>query len=254
MSTKTRIGLLLTIATLGGSTWLLAQASQQSPPKPGGQPIVYSVSNLENETLMLNSVRGKTWMLRRMEDGKPTWFPIPRIDSEEDAKQMWRKSSEYNVKANHKAGQIPLDMLMKEQGFQGIRLDRLRAGYLALEVRVEGKKVYLMLDTGAPVTHLDLERTKHLQLKWQSLDDGDRKKPAATSPRAFCEISKLEIGGLEVRRLVIGGHDESEMNKVLKSYMDPLLDGELGSDVLTKLNAIIDYSTLQLYIRRPASR
>jgi predicted aspartyl protease len=254
MCNKTRIGLVLIIASVGGGTWLLAQPSQKTSPKPAGQPVAYSITNLNKEALMLDSLCGKTWMLRRLEDGKPTWLPIPRIDSEADAAHLWRKSSAYSVKTGSMAGHIPLDISLKDQGFRGIPIDRLRSGYLAIEVRVEGKKVYLLLDTGAPVTHLDLERTKHLQLKWQSFDEGINKKRAGATARSFCEISKLEIGGIEVRHLVIGGHDESEMNKALKSYMDPLLDGELGSDVLTKLNAIIDYSTLTLHIRSPASR
>lgn len=249
MSHNSRVGLVLAISALIGSTWLFAQPSQDSRSKIEEQPVAYSVSNLDKELLMLDLFRGKTWMLRRLEDGKPTWLPIPKIDSEEDAAPFWRKSSNYLVGVGSDGGHSPLNILLKAQGFREVPLARLRAGYLGVEVRIEGKKVYLMLDTGAPVTHLDLERTKHLQLKWQSWDEGAGKKPSASSPRSVCEISKLEVGGLEVSRLVVGGHDESEMNKVLKAYMDPLLDGELGSDVLAKLNGVIDYSTLKLYIR-----
>jgi hypothetical protein len=141
-----------------------------------------------------------------------------------------------------------LDKVLKERGYVGVSLDRLKAGYLGIEARIDSKKVYMMLDTGAPVTHLDLERTKPLKLKWQPLNNGEVGDKSAVGTSSFCEITQLEVGGHEIRRLMVGGHDTSEINKALKLYLDPSIDGELGSDVLTKLNAIIDYSTLKLYL------
>lgn len=243
------LGLVGSICLACG-TWLLAQKTDDQPPRRGNQAAVYSICRSGNIDLLLDSVHGKTWGLRKLENGNASWLPIPRIDSEKEGMQLWQKTSDFNEEVGNKERTLPLDKVLEGRGYVGIPLDRLKAGYLGIEVRIDGKKVYLMLDTGAPVTHLDLERTKHLQLKWKSWGNEEGKgRPATAGSTSYCEITKLEIGGREIGRLIVGGHDTSEINKVLKLYLDPSIDGELGSDVLAKLNAIIDYSTFKLYFR-----
>ena len=242
------------VACLCGWSWLIGQQSPVRSAKPESKVSSYSLSKSGSSDLLLESVQGKTWMLRRLGNGDPAWLPIPRIDSDKEAAAAWRKSTNFNLEAPRVESELPLDKALKERGFVAITLDRLRAGYLAIDVRIDGKKLSLMLDTGAPVTHLDMERTKPLQLKWQLFNpEGGKEKPQVGTD-SCCEITKLEIGGLTVDRLMVGGHDSSEINKVLKAYLDPPIDGQLGSDVLTKLNAVIDYSTLKLYLRSPEKR
>lgn len=247
--------LILVVVALGVGTWLLAKPSQDTSTKSGKQPAAYSICNLNNNVLMFDALHGKTWMLRRVEDTMPTWLPIPRIDSEKEAAHLWRKSSDNAVNSGKDRQSLPLDTLLKERGYIGISLNRLKAGYLGVDLAIEGKKVFLAVDTAAPFTHLDVERVKHLKLDWQPYGKKeDKEKSLPTQASSWCEITKLEIGECNIGRLVIGGHDLSDINKSLKLYFDPQLDGVLGSDVLTKLNAIIDCSTSKLYVRSTEPR
>ena len=250
-----QVRLILVIAALCGCTWLLAKPSQDPSSKPGKQPAAYSIHHFNNDALMLDALRGKTWMLRKVEDGTPTWLPIPRIDSEKEVAHLWRKSSDNAANSGKDRQSLPLETLLKERGYIGISLHRLKAGYLGIDLTIEGKKVFLAVDTAAPFTHLDVDRVKHLKLDWQPYEKREGiEKSLPTQASSCCEITKLEIGGCGLAHLVIGGHDLSDINKSLKLYLDPQLDGVLGSDVLTKLNAIIDYSTCKLYVRSTETR
>jgi hypothetical protein len=198
---------------------------------------------------MLDAMRGRTWVLRTLEKGQPTWLPVPRIDSEKEAKQSWQNTSNYNTGEHNTEKSRPFDSLLKEQGYVAVPLKLLNTGHLCVNLRVEGKKIFVAVDTGAPVTHFDSERVKHLQLKWQPLGkegDGKAPKPQANS---WCEVKHLEIGGFDVGPLILCGNDLSDINSGNAIYRAPQIDGLLGSDILGDLKAIIDYSTNTLYIR-----
>lgn len=194
-----------------------------------------------------------TWLLSKKAQGPPSIgnvleknnaisLPNRTIDLEKDAKESGRTTVNSAEILKNNELTFTIENILKKRGYVCVPLDRFKGGYLGVEVGIEGRKVYLILDTGSPVTHLDLERTKHLQLKWHRWYGSE-------DARSFCHVSKLEVGGLEVSGVLVAGHDESETNRILKQNMDREIDGEFGSDILVKLSAVIDYSTFELYLR-----
>lgn len=121
-----RFGFVLAITALGSGTWILAKQAQDSTPKLERQAVAYSIYNPNNDAVMLDSLSGKTWMLRRMEDGKPTWLPISRVDSEKEAVHLWKKISDHAERTGKNETNLPLDVLLKDRGYLGIPLDRLK--------------------------------------------------------------------------------------------------------------------------------
>jgi len=248
MCKNIRVKLVLTFVALGISTWLVAEQFPNSPPKSERAFTIYSIRNVNGDILMLDALRGKTWMLRIVKDDQPTWLSIPRIDSEAEAMRLWQKSLIYTRNDVKNRTPFSLDIILKQRGYIEIPLKRLKSGYLGIDVRVEGKKVFMAIDTAAPNTHLDLERVKHLQLAWQPISKIDNKEHAIpTMTKSLCLI-KLELGGVTIDHLTVGGNDLSAINHNLKLNLDTPIDGVLGSDVLDNLSTIIDYSTLKLYI------
>jgi len=77
----------------------------------------------------------------------------------------------------------------------------------------------------------------------------NRHKSAGSGTDSLAAIDNLEIGGIEMGRMVVGGHDLSDVNKIVKAYLDPLIDGEVGADVLDKYGALVDFSVPELYLR-----
>jgi predicted aspartyl protease len=231
--------------------WQLVLRSEDVSPKPEQPKSSYLIQQAGGGVFMLDPHQGKTWLLRKQENSKAVWLPIAKVDSEREAASLWPKTTIYNLEPQNKEQTKSLSSLLKERGYVRVSLDKLRVGYYAARTRINGNQVYLIVDSGQPITHLDLERTKPLKLKWTPVDNGGQKNPQAEGSTidSVATIDKLEIGEIETGKMLVGGHDLSEVNKIVKAYLDPLVDGELGSDVLCKYGAIIDLSIPAMYLR-----
>ncbi len=130
---------------------------------------------------------------------------------------------------------------LKKQGYVAVPLERLGIERrLGVRVRVRGKELLLVVDTGAANTHLDRYRVRHLDL--QSDDDG------------VFDLDGLEIGGLKSARLMVYPIDMTDSNRAERALNSPLLDGLLGADVLQPLGAVMDYAGAVLYLRKQESK
>src|SRR5687768_16585134 len=56
---------------------------------------------------------------------------------------------------------------LRDLGYASLPIDRPRAGYLTIEAEVAGRRLRLIVDTGAPCSILDQDRTAALNLVWQ---------------------------------------------------------------------------------------
>ena len=99
----------------------------------------------------------------------------------------------------------------------------------------------LVVDTGAPCTCLDPERTKAMNLKWTKAHGVG---PAETDPGwdtfQVCELDGFDFGAFKTGPVHARVHRVSLVNQWLATYRDPLVDGVLGGDVLTAYEARID--------------
>jgi hypothetical protein len=143
-----------------------------------------------------------------------------------------------------------LGRFLKSRGFTGIALDRLRSGHLTVAVVAAGTKLRLVLDTGAPVTCLDPERTKAMNLKWGKLSGvGPAERDPNWDTFQQCDLDSLDFGAFKTGRVRACVHRVAIINQWLELRGDPPVDGVLGGDVLTAHAAKIDYPTLRLYLR-----
>ena len=143
-----------------------------------------------------------------------------------------------------------LGRLLKARGFTTIALDRLRSGHLAVVTVASGTKLRLALDTGAPVTCLDPERTKSMNLKWSKLHgDGPPERDPNWDTSVSCELLSLDFGPSKTGPVHASVHRVGSLNRWLEMTGDPPIDGVLGGDVLTAYAARIDYPALRLYLR-----
>jgi len=142
-----------------------------------------------------------------------------------------------------------LERLFKARGYSEIPLDRLRSGYLAVRVTAAGSKLRLILDTGAPVTCLDPERTKAINLKWHKLRASLPERDPEWDTSKECELDGLDFGAFKTGPVRAGEHRVAAVNQWLAVYRDPPVDGVLGGDVLTACSAWIDYPGRRLFLR-----
>jgi hypothetical protein len=102
----------------------------------------------------------------------------------------------------------------------------------------------LIVDTGAPITHLDRERVAGSALRWDAhYNDLENLRVVRTA-----QVDAIEIGAFSVGRLRVGEHSLCDVNRVRRSRLDPPVDGLLGADVLGSCGAIIDYSSECIFL------
>jgi hypothetical protein len=127
-----------------------------------------------------------------------------------------------------------LHKLLEADGYVVVPLQNV-AGYLCVEARVNGKRVVLILDTGAPQSHLDPKRVP--DLKW-TRKDGAR-------PLSYGVVDSLQIGPIKTGSRGVYSHDLTDSNRP----EEPGVDGLLGADILDPHAAVIDYPARKLYLK-----
>jgi predicted aspartyl protease len=236
---------ILAAALVAAGVWVAVPPARTAPPADADPPL--ALSPVGDSAVLVDRVGGKSWLLHRRGDGEAAWLPIPRLDSDAEAAR-WRKAGRPDVPPATGGGAPGAADLLKRQGYVAVPLDRLTSGYVAVAARINDKKVYLVVDSGAPNTHLDRERTGRLELKWKEAG-GKAPLPAGQRASGVCVLEGLEVGPCRVGRLVVGAHDLSHINQALEPYFDPPVDGVLGTDVLIRHGAVIDYPASVLFLR-----
>jgi hypothetical protein len=105
------------------------------------------------------------------------------------------------------------------------------------------KKLRLLVDTGASRTVFDLNRIlkRFPELELQEIDRLSTGLGAIAIPGKSAELKGLSLGELKLTHYQTMILDLSHVNK---SYIDlelPQVDGVLGSDLLSRFKAVIDY-------------
>ena len=129
--------------------------------------------------------------------------------------------------------------------------------HLIIEGKINGNKVRLLVDTGASRSVFDHDRIKEaLNLESLELKETDKLSTGISSNAIkshYTKFKSLEFGELLIKdyKAVI-----LEMSHVNKSYQEldlQPIDGVIGSDILKKYDAVIDYGLEVLVLRlRPA--
>ncbi len=232
-----------------GSTWLLKQ-DDASPAEPPSKTTAFSRSNASDAALLQGAASEDACIRMKLRDGTQAETPLSapgavtqgRVDDRSD-----------RPPASSSTPLVLLGKLLENDGYIRVKLDRLRSGYLAVTAMVNGKPLYLAIDTAAPNTHLDPKRTEHLKLPWELFQFTDRPDdPPPAEWERMCRVDSIEFGGFRRVRIRVGGHDHAEINHRMEFYKDRPLDGVIGADVLESGLAILDYKTYDLYlIQRP---
>lgn len=137
------------------------------------------------------------------------------------------------------------------QGYVCVDLDRGRIGYLAKSAQVEAVELYFMVDTGAPLTYLDLGRTDKKGLRWTFDAKPD---PMSRLGSYRCDLETLNIGGITLNSVSAVPHDMASFNSYMTTIGGREVDGLLGNDVLTKHAAVVDVAGRRLFLQPAGKR
>jgi predicted aspartyl protease len=135
---------------------------------------------------------------------------------------------------------LPIQMLIIED--DGV--------HLLVEAKAGRKKIRLIVDTGASKTVFDKSRI-------EQLFPNQKIKPIASLttglgtnsfPGATTILSSLSLGALKISKPQFLVLDLSHVNASYQSLGFQHIDGVLGSDLLLKYNAVLDFQTSSLHL------
>jgi len=136
-----------------------------------------------------------------------------------------------------------------------IRILKLDDGFhLLVNIRVNGKPARVLIDTGASQTVFDKTRIKNFleEEKFESHDKLSTGLGTNDMKSQLLLIKKISVGKIEIKNYKTVVIDLSHVNVAYKHMKQKPIDGVLGSDILEKHKAVIDYWKKILTLRNPS--
>jgi predicted aspartyl protease len=123
--------------------------------------------------------------------------------------------------------------------------------HLLIEAKVNNLKANVLVDTGASRTVIDLNRLEHFFENPQKREYG---KPCSGVGSGRIEsfvttLHTLQLGMEVIENIEVVAIDLSTVNQNYAMFDLPRIDMVLGSDLLLKLKAVIDYSNKILSLK-----
>ena len=144
---------------------------------------------------------------------------------------------------------MQLKDFLTEQGYTKVKLKLLKTNHFEMKATINGVKGRFILDTGASNTLVNETSVDHFNLTTQ---ESDVKVTGAGASNMDSKVSKrnsLAIGKWKTERTIIVLFNLSHVNKGLTSLDVEPVDGIIGTDILKKAKAIIDYEKKYLYLK-----
>ncbi len=150
-----------------------------------------------------------------------------------------------------------LKKFLKKNGYYAIPIiitapnGHMPAGHLFVSVKLNGKKALFMLDTGASVSVLDKSSVKKFKVKTGMEEDTEINALSASgllNNIDFSTENKLKLGKIKFQNVPLLIMDLSHLANA-EELSDLHIDGVLGSDILYRGKAIIDYSRFYLFLK-----
>lgn len=145
------------------------------------------------------------------------------------------------LKAPFNAGgnSVPIKFLKLDSGF-----------HLLISIRVNRKPARVLIDTGASQTVFDKIQIKKF-LRKEKFETHDKLSTGLGTndmKSHLVAIEKMCIGKINIENYKSVVIDLSHVNIAYKQMKQKPIDGVLGSDILKKYKAVIDYGKKKLFI------
>jgi hypothetical protein len=130
-----------------------------------------------------------------------------------------------------------------------IPLKRAADDKLYLDVTVMGRELVLFLDTGAP-TVIDINIMRGLGVPLTETGEQGFGLTGKAGKRIAAQVD-MQLGALTITGLPIDCIDLTQLKAVSRGNGMPEFDGVIGADLLTMLQAQVDFGRLTLTMKRP---
>ena len=144
---------------------------------------------------------------------------------------------------------MKLKSLLKKSGYLSISFKRLKTNHIQVKAEINSVKGVFIIDTGASNSCIDLKLCDFYNI---SCEKSSEKASSATDQISNTMISKknqIKIGKWFKKNMTIVLFDMTFINKTLNEHGIDSVSGIIGSDLLKKGKAIIDYSENKLFLK-----
>ena len=122
--------------------------------------------------------------------------------------------------------------------------------HFEIAAKINGVAGRFILDTGASNTCVGLDKADQFQLVSKSSEIKAAGAGAREMETFVSDKNKLEIGKWKFKKQQIVLFDLVHVNEALIAHQALPVDGIIGSDVLKKAKAVIDYGQKKVYLKR----
>ena len=144
---------------------------------------------------------------------------------------------------------MKLKSLLKKSEYISISFKRLKTNHIQVKAEINSVKGIFLIDTGASNSCIDLKLCDFYNISYEKSSE---KASSATDQISNTMISKknqIKIGKWFKKNMTIVLFDMTFINKTLNEHGIDSVSGIIGSDLLKKGKAIIDYSENKLFLK-----
>jgi hypothetical protein len=124
--------------------------------------------------------------------------------------------------------------------------------HIVVKAKIEGHPLNVIIDTGASHSCFDLEFVRQLSPEISMEDNDGLNVGVGTSDfeSKLSSINNFRMGRFLLKQYNVVLLDMSNINQAYAMMHKPLIHGIIGSDFLMKYQAVIDYGSRVLMLRR----
>lgn len=142
-----------------------------------------------------------------------------------------------------------LQQFLIKNNYTKVKLHLTKTNHFEIIAKINGKKGLFILDTGASDSLVDIDSIEKFNL---TVEDSEVKVAGAGAINMDSKISKknkIKIGKWNHKKVVLVLFNMTHVNTALKNQNSNPVNGIIGTDLLKKGKAIIDYDKKYLYLK-----
>lgn len=143
-----------------------------------------------------------------------------------------------------------LQELLKKEKYKKIKFKVTKTQHITIKATINGIKGDFILDTGASNSCVGFESIELFSLKASNSKTKASGAGATGMKTQLASDNHLEIGTWKCLDFHLVIFDLSHVNEALRQHKTKEVQGIIGADVLLEGDAIIDYSSKYLYLKK----
>jgi len=147
-----------------------------------------------------------------------------------------------------------LKKVLQKKKYIQIKLKKTATNHLEVKAKINNVKGRFILDTGASNSCVGIDLIDHFNLHAEESETKAAGAGATDMETLKSENNFLEIGKWKTASSHLVLFDLTHVNTALTQHNAKEVHGIIGADVLLESKAIIDYSNMILYLRKPKKK